>query len=133
MCATLWPNPINIRTAVDAIVKGARLGEPAYYDDGTCEIDAEVTVAKLVSEIKRIHTEDYKGRSVTTTDIEHIKDHIKTDVIRVTGSGALLPAVPARSSSGRGRCDHAAAGRLFAAEIHAGSGDLGRTCRRKVD
>lgn len=84
----------QIRTAVDAIVKGVRLGEPRYYEDGVCEIDAEVTVAKLVTDIKRIHTEHYKGRTVTTTDIENIKTRVKSNVIGVTGSGAPRPELP---------------------------------------
>jgi len=84
----------QIRTAVDAVVKGVRLGEARYYEDGTCEVEAEVTVAKLVTEIKRIHSEHYRGRTVTTTDIENIKKFLKTDVIRATGSGAPRPELP---------------------------------------
>jgi hypothetical protein len=84
----------EIRSAVDAFVRGIRLGPPRYYDDGVCEVDAEVTVAKLVTKIKEIHTAHYKGKKVTTTDIENIKKTIKTDVIRVTGSGAPRPELP---------------------------------------
>ncbi len=84
----------QIKTAVDAIVKGVRLGAPRYYEDGVCEVDGEVTVAKLVTDIKRIHKEHYKGRTITTTDIENIRKRIKTDVIRATGSGAPRPDLP---------------------------------------
>lgn len=90
----------QIRTAVDAVVKGVRLGEARYYEDGTCEIDAEVTVAKLVTEIKRIHSEHYRGRTVTSTDIENIKKYVKTDVIRATGSGVPRPELPPNLPSG---------------------------------
>ena len=85
----------EIRSAVDTFVKGIRLGPPRYYEDGTCEVDAEVTVANMVTEIKRIHKEHYKGRVIHTTDIEHIKDVLKTKVIRVTGAGAPRPDLPA--------------------------------------
>ncbi len=84
----------EIRTAVDTFVKGIRLGTARYYDDGICEVDAEVTVAKLVKEIKNWHEEHYHGRHVSISDIEHIHEYLKTDVIRVTGSGVPRPELP---------------------------------------
>ncbi len=84
----------EIRTGVDALVKGVKLGSPRFYDDGICEIDGEVTVAKLVTTLTKVHNEHYKGRRVTITDIEHVKKRIKTDVIRATGMGAPRPDVP---------------------------------------
>lgn len=84
----------EIRTAVNTFVKGIRLGTPRYFDDGTCEVDGEVTVAKLVRSLKEIHTEHYRGNSVTTTDIQHIKETLKKDVIRVTGAGAPRSSLP---------------------------------------
>lgn len=84
----------EIHTAVDTFVRGIRLGPPRYYDDGTCEVDAEVTVAKLVTKVKEIHSTHYHGNKVTTTDIENIKKYLKKDVIRVTGSGAPRPDLP---------------------------------------
>jgi len=83
-----------IRTGIDTFVKGIRLGEPRYYDDGVCEVDGEVTVEKLVTTIKRLHSEHYHGNKITTTDIENIKNTIKTDIIRVTGTGAPRPELP---------------------------------------
>ncbi len=84
----------EIRTGVDAFVKGIRLGPPRYYDDGVCEVDAEVTVAKLITTLKEVHAAHYKGNTVKTTDFEQIKESVKTDVIRVTGSGAPRPELP---------------------------------------
>lgn len=84
----------EVRTAVDSWVKGVRLGAPRYFDDGTCEVDAEVTIAKLVTSLKEIHTKHYKGNTITTTDIEHITTSVKSDVIRVTGSGAPRSDIP---------------------------------------
>ena len=84
----------EIRTAVNTFIKGIRLGPPRYYDDGTCEVDAEVTVAKLVTTLKEIHTEHYRGNSVTTTDFQNIKKTLKKDVIRVTGAGAPRSSIP---------------------------------------
>lgn len=84
----------EIKTAVDAFVKGVRLGQPRYYEDGVCEVDAEVTVAKLVTKLTEIHEQHYKGNTVTTRDISNLQETIKTDVFRVTGSGAPRPQLP---------------------------------------
>ncbi len=84
----------EIRAGVDAVVKGVRLGPPRYYEDGVCEVDGEVTVAKLVTKLKEIHTTHYEGNRVTRTDFENIKKTIQTDVIRATGSGAPRPELP---------------------------------------
>lgn len=83
-----------IKGAVDAFVKGVRLGQPRYYDDGVCEIDGEVTVEKLVTTLKEVHSEHYKGNKVITTDFEQLKQQIKSDVIKATGSGAPRPELP---------------------------------------
>lgn len=84
----------EIRTGVDAFVRGIRLGPPRYFDDGTCEVDGEVTVAKLVTTLKEIHSAHYHGNSVTTTDFESIKESVKSEIIRATGSGAPRPEIP---------------------------------------
>lgn len=84
----------TIKGAVDAFVKGVRLGQPRYYDDGVCEIDGEVTVASLITSLKQIHTEHYKGNKVKTTDFEQIKEEVKHDVIKATGNGAPRPELP---------------------------------------
>ncbi len=84
----------EIRGAVNAVVKGVRLGKPRYYDDGICEIDGEVTVAKVVTELKKIQKTYYHGSSVHITDFEKITEYLKTDVIRATGTGAPRPDVP---------------------------------------
>jgi hypothetical protein len=84
----------QIKAAVDTFIKGVRLGEARYYDDGVAEIDAEVTVAQLVTKLKEVHTQHYHGRSITTTDIENIQQRMQTDVIKVTGSGAPRPELP---------------------------------------
>ncbi|MFQ5463072.1 MAG: hypothetical protein ACE5E5_10665 [Phycisphaerae bacterium] len=83
----------EIRTSVNEFVKGVRLGPPRYYEDGSCEVDGEVSVAKLITKLKELHSAYYKGNTVHTTDFEEIKQSVKTDVIRVTGMGAPRPEV----------------------------------------
>jgi hypothetical protein len=84
----------EIRSSVDAFIKGIQLSPPRYYDDGVCEVDGEVTVAKIVTKIKELHATHYRGNRVTTTDIENIQKRVKTDVIRATGSGVPRPDLP---------------------------------------
>lgn len=84
----------QIKTGVDAIVKGVKLGPPQYYEDGSCEVKGEVTVEKLITSLKEIHAAHYKGNRVTTTDITHMKETIQRDVISATGSGAPRPELP---------------------------------------
>lgn len=84
----------EIRADVDTLVRGARLGQPTYYEDGVCEIPAEVTVAKVIRELTAIHTRHYKGHRVRGTDFEQIKEYIKKDIIQVVGMGAPRPDLP---------------------------------------
>ena len=83
-----------IRSEVDHFITGVRLGTPRYYDDGTCEIDGELAVDKLVTKLKEVHSVHYRGRSLSLVDIERIEERIETNVIRVTGSGAQRGDLP---------------------------------------
>ncbi len=89
----------QIQTAMDAFIRGVRLGEPKWYSDLSCEVPAEVTVAKVITELKQIHERYYKGDKVTGKDIESMKQKLNKDVIRVVGMGApredLPPDLPA--------------------------------------
>lgn len=84
----------QIHAGIDTFIRGIRLGPPQYFEDGACQVEGEVSVEKLVSEIKQLHSTHYKGRTVTTTDIEHIREVIKTDVIKAIGMGAPRPELP---------------------------------------
>ena len=83
-----------IESEVDAWVKGVRLGKPMYYEDGTCEVKGEVTVAKLITHLKEIHTRHYQGDRVKGTDFENIKQYVKKDIVEVIGMGAPRPELP---------------------------------------
>lgn len=90
----------EIRAGMDTFIRGARFGQPRYYDDGVCEIEAEVTVAQLITTIKELHTRHYKGNSVTGTDIEQFQQALKTDVVKATGTGAPRPDLPPELPAG---------------------------------
>jgi len=88
-----------IQAALDDFIKGVRLGDPKWYEDYSCEVPAEVTVAKVVQTIKEIHRRHYKGDKVTGKDIEQIQRRINKKVLKVVGMGApredLPPDLPA--------------------------------------
>jgi hypothetical protein len=90
----------QIQTGVDTFIRGIRLGPPQYFDDGACMVEGEVSVEKLITEIKKLHSTHYQGRTVTTTDIEKITERIQTNVIKATGMGAPRPELPPNLPAG---------------------------------
>jgi len=84
----------DIRGDVDSFVKGIRLGTPTWYEDGSCEVPAEVTVAKVVETLRSAHDRYYKGEDIKTSDFESITRRIEKQVIKVVGQGAPRPELP---------------------------------------
>ncbi|MGD8450547.1 MAG: LPP20 family lipoprotein [Phycisphaerae bacterium] len=84
----------EIRSDVDSFVKGIRLGDPIWYDDGSCEVAAEVTVAKVVETLREAHSRHYHGSSIKTEDFESITRRIEKKVLKVVGMGAPRPDLP---------------------------------------
>ncbi len=88
-----------IESEFDEFIKGVRIGKATYYDDGTCEVEAEVTVANIVEHLKQIHTRHYEGGRIVGTDFDDIERQIQKSIIKVSGLGAprveLPPDLPA--------------------------------------
>lgn len=84
----------DIRGTVDEFIKGVRLGDPIWYDDGSCEVPAEVTVAKVVETLRTAHERHYKGNRVESSDFEHISRRIDKEIIKVIGMGAPREDLP---------------------------------------
>ena len=84
----------EINTDVDAFIKGIRLGQPSWYDDGSCEIPAEVTVAKVIETLRTAHNRHYRGDSIKTEDFESMTQRIEKKVIKVIGMGAPRDELP---------------------------------------
>ncbi len=84
----------DIRGDVDTFVKGIRLGQPVYYDDGSCEVPAEVTIAKVVETLRSAHSRHYHGSDIKTDDFENMSRRIEKKVIKVSGMGAPRPDLP---------------------------------------
>ncbi|MCP4245773.1 MAG: hypothetical protein GY778_01870, partial [bacterium] len=83
-----------IRSELDTFIKGVRLGEGTFYEDGTCEVRAEVTVATLITQLKEIHSRHYQGSTVKGTDFVNIKQFLKKDIIECIGMGAPRSELP---------------------------------------
>ncbi len=83
-----------IQSELDTFIRGVRLGEPKWYEDLSCEVPAEVTVANLITHLKEIHTRHYQGDQIKGTDFEQMKQFIKKDVVRAVGMGAPRPELP---------------------------------------
>jgi len=84
----------TIRTDLDTYIRGIRLGEPKWDADLVCTVEAEVTVAQVITELKSLHSRHYKGDRLKATDFEEIKKYVKKDVIKAVGKGAPRPELP---------------------------------------
>ena len=84
----------EIRGTVDSFIKGIRLGTPTWYEDGSCEVPAEVTVAKVIETIREAHTRYYKGSDIKTSDIDTIAERIEKKILKVIGMGAPRAELP---------------------------------------
>lgn len=84
----------DIRSNVDTFIKGIRFGSPTWFEDGSCEIPAEVTVAKVVETLRSAHDRYYKGDSVKTSDFDTMTKRIEKNVIKVVGTGSPRPDLP---------------------------------------
>jgi hypothetical protein len=84
----------DIRAAVDSMIRGIRLGEPRWYSDLSCEVPAEITVARLVKDLKRVHNQHYEGKRLKQSDFEQINRNQDRKVIKVVGLGAPREDIP---------------------------------------
>jgi hypothetical protein len=84
----------DIRGDVDEFIRGIRLGNPIWYDDGSCEVPAEVTVAKVVETLRSSHDRHYRGDSIKSSDFESITRRVEKSVIKVVGMGAPREDLP---------------------------------------
>lgn len=81
----------RIKTSLDHFIKGMRIDDDktVWYEDGSCEVTAEVTLAQTITELKKICDEHYTGNKFTKETFEHIKKYTQRNVISVVGSGAV--------------------------------------------
>jgi len=79
----------EINAAFRTMIKYAKITDVRYFPDGTCEVDAELTLERVVTELKRIVVRHYHGTTWTDEVIENIKKYTQKKVIKVTGSGVV--------------------------------------------
>lgn len=84
----------EIRSVVDAFIRGIRLGTPTWYEDGSCEVPAEVSVAKVIETLRTAHERHYEDDDVRIADFESMARRIEKNVIKVIGMGAPRPDLP---------------------------------------
>lgn len=93
----------TISTGFDTFIKGARIvGEPRYLPDGTCEVDAELTIEEIVNALTELARYCPFGHKHSFTQMTQ---YVQEKVIRATGSGVprseltALPLEPQEVSS----------------------------------
>lgn len=81
----------DIATSMDHFIKGLRLDDKqiAWYDDGTCEVAVEVTLSKVIKELKTSVDKYYKGGKWTEHTFDNINTYTKERVLTEYGSGAV--------------------------------------------
>lgn len=85
----------QIQSALDAFIKGVKeVGQPRYFRDGTCEVDMEVPLSTVITELKTIHDECYKGSRVKISDFEQMTVTNKITMIRETGNSVVRADAP---------------------------------------
>ena len=79
----------EIQTSFDTFLKGAKVvGQPMYYEDGTCEVTVQITLQQVIQGLKRIQKTHHYIRSSVTYNFDQMTTIVKKNVITATGSGA---------------------------------------------
>jgi len=82
----------QIQAGFQTFIRGVRIvGDPVFNPDGTCEVQAAVTLSQVIRELKRLHRETYSGDAVSAEDIDSISTRVDLKVITATGYGAPPP------------------------------------------
>ena len=79
----------EIKTQVKAFLRGAKMvGDPRWYADGACDVDYEMTLETVITNLKRIADGRVRKGKFVGRYFEQIRQHTKLTKITVTGSGA---------------------------------------------
>lgn len=78
-----------IETELSDFIRGGRIADTRYYDDGTCEVDVEVTVEALERELKRIARERPAFGGWREESFERIHDYYTRETLVATGTSAI--------------------------------------------
>ena len=99
----------KITTYLDTAIKGAKITDSRYFDDGSCEVDMEVTIEQIVDSLKHSFDEVYKGGEWKREEFNEITKHPEYKIIKATGSGRSGPTAgfPTRPSEPIVQAPHA--------------------------
>ena len=90
----------RISTAMSSWLRGAKeVGQPEYTPDGICQVTMEVTLQEVVTELKKLHKEYYRGDKIQREDFDQITVNTTEKTLRETGSGAPRPEFEERGQS----------------------------------
>ena len=84
----------EIDEALDGVLRGVRVGEPRYLDDGTCEVPAELDVERIVEALREVRTRPDAGGRVITIPVDEVRTRIAQETLRVIGRGAARADLP---------------------------------------
>ncbi len=84
----------EIKSELATFIRGIRLGQPTWYEDGSCEVPAEVTVARVIETLREAHSRHYKGDSIKAEDFESVTRRTEKQIIKVIGMGAPREDLP---------------------------------------
>jgi hypothetical protein len=81
----------EIKTSMDHFIKGLRIDDKltTWYDDGTCEVVVEVTLSKVIKELKTTVDRFYKGDKWTEKSFDEVNTYTEKRVLTEYGSGAV--------------------------------------------
>ena len=83
----------RINSSFRTAIKGARITAVRYLDDGTCEVDMELTIERVIEELERIKKRVYRGGAWRDVVFENIKRYAERKKIEATGAGAAREAL----------------------------------------
>jgi hypothetical protein len=78
----------EIATAVKTFLRGAKVTDVRYMEDGSAEVTMELAIKTVQSELTIIYKAHYKGDKYKINDFEDLHVTNKIDKITVTGNGA---------------------------------------------
>jgi len=79
----------DIRTGLDAMIRGVRTKEVKYGDDLSVEVVREVTIREVIETIKRVVRREETKFGVKVDHIENISRRTRDTVVAVMGNGAV--------------------------------------------
>ena len=92
----------NIKSSVDAFIKGVKIDNVRYQPDGVVEVQASVTLEQVIKTLKTACEEYYDGEKWTKRQFDEINRQTKRRTLTVLGMGALTPDYEANMNTFNG-------------------------------